>query len=305
MGTAIEPIKEQERQFFQMAAKEIGVKYGIDLMVERVRSQIHTANDKQVVTVADVAQVVTEAMAKHLDPLKGGLYAFKDKNNSLVIGTTKRGFQQALSSQPTFRDCKFIPHGELKSKVVVTKQGRKTITYYDYVTCVIKKHFPDGTDAYVEGNAYFDEEFNEINAAWVKSPKRLLDGRALCIASANAYGWGAYDVEEAGRAMGFNVGVEPETGSVFTVDAVVEEETAKPVPVTSGAERAKQALAKTTEPTKEVMSEVLAESKADLVKKIQACNNRKELEDAYLKAPEALKKDPEILSLFTAVASGL
>ena len=41
MGTAIEPIKEQERQFFQMAAENIGVKYGIDLMVDRVRQMVH------------------------------------------------------------------------------------------------------------------------------------------------------------------------------------------------------------------------------------------------------------------------
>lgn len=318
MGTAIEPIKEQERQFFQMAAENIGVKYGIDLMVDRVRQMVHVKDPKrQQVTVADVAAVVTEAMAKHLDPLKGGLYAFKDKDDRLIIGTTKRGFQQALASQPTYRDLKFMPIGELREKIVVTKQGRKKIEYYDAVKCVIRKHFPDGSDGYVEGTAYFDEEFNEVNAAWVKSPRRLLDGRAMCIASSNAYGWGAYDAEEAGRAMGFNVEVEPESGTIIDVDNLAEEEQEKPK--SAGASRVTKALKKAEGETIETSPEIkkvaealdmtaeptkpLGDPKTELVRKIRDCKNRQELEEAYLSAPAALKGDEEIIKLFKAVAS--
>lgn len=315
MSTAVAKVKEEEQQFFQMVASNLGVKYGVELMVERVRSQIHVANSKQVVTNEDVAQVLTEAMAKHLDPLKGGLYAFKGKDDRLIIGTTKRGFQQALYSQPTFRDLKFIPRGELKAKRVTSNSSgqSRNITYYDAVTCVITKVFPDKTVGTVEGTAYFDEEFNDANMAWMKSPKRMLEGRALCIASANAYGWGAYDPEEAGRVMGVNVEVAPETGDVLHVDVEdvptpVQQVESKP----TGASRAQQALAKAQAEIPVEVQEVAqavemtaTNPRAELIKQIQACKNREELEGTFRSAPQDLKHDPEIINLFKAVASGL
>ena len=294
MANAIEPVKEQERQFFQMVADNIGVKYGIDLMVDRVRQMIHVADPKrQSVTNADVAAVLTEAMAKHLDPLKGGLYAFKGKDDHLVIGTTKRGFQQSLSSQVTFRDCLFKPQGELKTKVVDTGKGRKTITYVDAVTCVIRKHFPDGTTGTVEGTAYFDEEFNPLNAAWVKSPRRLLDGRALCIASANAYGWGAYEPEEAGRAMGFNVETDADSGDVIEVDNLAEAEVVN-APAKTGASRAKAAIAKAADNT---------DAKQALMKLMQECESAEQLRLVFAtQASPELKKDPDVINLGKALA---
>lgn len=295
MANAVEPVKEQERQFFQMVADNIGVKYGIDLMVDRVRQMIHVKYpDHQTVTNADVAAVLTEAMAKHLDPLKGGLYAFKDKDNRLVIGTTKRGFQQSLSSQVTFRDCLFKPQGEVKTKVVDTDKGRKTISYVDAVTCVIRKHFPDGTTGTIEGTAYFDEEFNPRNAAWVKSPRRLLDGRALCIASANAYGWGAYDAEEAGRAMGFNVETDPMDGSVIEVDNLAEAEpVAEKAPAKSGASRAKAAIAKAAQPN---------DAKKSFMKLMQECESPEQLRVVFAtQATPELKEDPDVINLGKAL----
>lgn len=294
MANAIEPVKEQERQFFQMVADNIGVKYGIDLMVDRVRQMIHVKfPDRQTVTNADVAAVLTEAMAKHLDPLKGGLYAFKDKDNRLVIGTTKRGFQQSLSSQVTFRDCIFKPQGEVKTKVVDTGKGRKTISYVDAVTCIIRKHFPDGTTGTIEGTAYFDEEFNPMNAAWVKSPRRLLDGRALCIASANAYGWGAYDAEEAGRAMGFNVETDADSGDVIEVDNLAEAEVVN-TPAKSGASRAKAAIAKAADNT---------DAKQALMKLMQECESAEQLRLVFAtQATPELKKDPDVINLGKAMA---
>ena len=294
MANAVEPVKEQERQFFQMVADNIGVKYGIDLMVDRVRQMIHVKfPDRQTVTNADVAAVLTEAMAKHLDPLKGGLYAFKDKDNRLVIGTTKRGFQQSLSSQVTFRDCIFKPQGEVKTKVVDTGKGRKTISYVDAVTCIIRKHFPDGTTGTIEGTAYFDEEFNPMNAAWVKSPRRLLDGRALCIASANAYGWGAYDAEEAGRAMGFNVETDADSGDVIEVDNLAEAEVVN-TPAKSGASRAKAAIAKAADNT---------DAKQALMKLMQECESAEQLRLVFAtQATPELKKDPDVINLGKAMA---
>lgn len=299
MANQVVAMNEQERAFVTQVADTLGLKYGIELLVERVRSQVHCAKG-QVATNADVAMVLTEAMAKHLDPLKGGVYAFKSKDGSLVIGTSKQGFQQALCSQPTFRDLTYRHPETLKSRAVVTSKGRKEITYFDYSTCVVKKHFKDGTDALIEGTAYFDEEFNEASSAWVKNPKRMLDTRALCIASANAYGWGAYEPEEAAKAM--EVPYEVETDEVKTVQAQ------KP----TGASRAQKALAKAEEKKVERIAEIagadvveVVDLRADFIEQMKRAQNRQELIDVWHGGDPSVTSDPEIIALSKELSAKL
>ena len=290
----IVPLQEQERAFVGSVISQLGLKYGIDLVVDRVRSQIHCAQG-QSVTNGDVAMVLTEALAKHLDPLKGTVYAFKGKDGNLVIGTTKRGFQIALASQPTFRNLTFkVP--EIKTKNFIDAKGRRfERSYDDYSTCVISKRFSDGTEAIIEGTAYLDEEFNPSSAAWCKSPKRMLDTRALCIASANAYGWGAYEPEEAGNVTGFHVNTEAESGDVMTVQAETIED-AQPVQSTasSGASRAQLAIAKANTLTKEMLMEQMKNAKT-----------HDEVRTVFSRAPEALRKDQDVINLGKAITQAL
>lgn len=292
MATAVATLDQQETAFVQNVLSQIGVNYGVELCVERVRSQIHCAKGVTA-TNGDVAMVLTEALAKHLDPLKGGVYAFKSKDGNLVIGTSKAGFQQALAAQKSFRDLGYEHPVELKAKSVVNARGqRREITYYDYSTCVITKAFPDGTTARITGTAYFDEEFNSNSEAWVKNPKRMLDTRALCIASANAYGWGAYEPEEAQRVTEVGLDVPQAVAS-------------KP----SGASRAKAAIAKTvtledgTPFEIEAPSHVVAvvDDKDALLEAMQKTKDRTELDALFIQASPELKKDTDVINMGKAM----
>lgn len=297
MTTAVATLDQQENAFVQNVLSQLGVTYGVELCVERVRSQIHCAKGVTA-TNADVAMVLTEALAKHLDPLKGGVYAFKSKDGNLVIGTSKAGFQQALAAQKSFRDLGYEHPADLKAKSVVNARGqRRDITYYDYSTCVITKAFSDGTTARITGTAYFDEEFNSNSEAWVKNPKRMLDTRALCIASANAYGWGAYEPEEAQRVT-----------EVGLVQEAPQQIPNKP----TGASRAKAAVAKAT---KTVIAEdgseweisspahvpAVIDDKAALLEAMQKSNNRNELDAIFVQASPELKKDPDVINMGKAM----
>lgn len=296
------------QEFYNNAIVNLGVKYSAKLLAERTRAMIRTADDNQKVTDEDVAQVLTEAMAKHLDPLKGGLYAFKDKDNRLVIGTSKRGFQQSLCSQPNYAGNTFIHEPEQPLvKKVTTKFGTKEIKYYESSKCIIRKIMPNGSVATFEGTAYFDEEFNASNAAWVKSPRRLLDGRALCIATSNAYGWGAYDAEEAGRAMGFNVETDPNTGDVISVDAEISDAPEK----TTGASRANKALNKVERKAEQMAENLglkavdLTEARSKLVADLTACKNREDLVKVFTDAPKELQKDQDVINACREIAKTL
>lgn len=306
MTTAVATLAEQETEFVKNVLSQLGVNYGVELCVERVRSQIHCAKGVTA-TNADVAMVLTEALAKHLDPLKGGVYAFKSKDGNLVIGTSKAGFQQALAAQRSFRDLGYEHPAELKAKSVVNARGqRRDITYYDYATCVITKAFPDGTVARITGTAYFDEEFNSSSDAWVKNPKRMLDTRALCIASANAYGWGAYEPEEAQNVTGVVTQNDP-----FVGNRIIQGDQQPPRQVTSGASRAKAALANVQQGnTIDVEATAVPEltrvvavkdNKEYLLEAMRGAKNRDELDGLFLQAAPELKKDPDVIAMGKAM----
>ncbi len=302
MATAVTTLAEQETEFVKNVLNQLGVNYGVELCVERVRSQIHCAKGVTA-TNADVAMVLTEALAKHLDPLKGGVYAFKSKDGNLVIGTSKAGFQQALAAQRSFRDLGYEHPAELKAKAVVNARGqRRDITYYDYATCVITKAFPDGTVARITGTAYFDEEFNSSSDAWVKNPKRMLDTRALCIASANAYGWGAYEPEEAQNVTGVITQEHP-----FIGNKIIQEQPAQ----SSGASRAKAALANVQQGTTidaeatvvPSLTRVVAvkDNKEYLLEAMRGAKCRDELDGLFIQASPELKKDPDVIAMGKAM----
>lgn len=180
--------------------------YDDRVLVKMIASQIGLPDKSRypnvAVTGADVLQICRLAASMHLDPVLGGVWGFKDRNGRLVCGVAKKGWQQALHSQPDFQGVSF-KHGNLRQNKIPTVNGAQTITFYDFVTCVIKKSRPDGSIGEYEGTAFFDEEFDPSKPTWLQRPKRMLESRALTIAASNAYGWGAYDQEEAAAAVGY------------------------------------------------------------------------------------------------------
>lgn len=179
-------------QFVETIKENMGLTYATNLLVNYIASGI-ACDSTSKVEPADICSVMTKYKAMNIDPLKSGLYAFKNKGK-LVVGISKQGFQQALASQPDYISMAF-KHGDLRAYHGMGKNC-KDITAYDYVTCVITKMTKSGQIGTIEGTAYFDEEFNEASGSWIKYPKRMLEGRAMCIAIQNAFGYGVYTDDE-------------------------------------------------------------------------------------------------------------
>ena len=184
----------------------MGLQYKTNVLVSQIKNLIHAPQGMSI-TDEDMVSVMMKAKSMNLDPFKSGVYAFKGKDG-LVVGVSKSGFQQAMSSQPTFNSLTY-KRSELKRKKVADKNGVKEISFYDSVTAVITKIDSKGNLGQVEGTAYFDEEFNGRSSSWLKMPKRMLENRALCIACANAFGWGACSDDEVREiATNYNASVD-------------------------------------------------------------------------------------------------
>ena len=256
-------------------------------MVSTIADNIALPKDADVaVTPTDVLTVIRTAYSMRLDPMLGGIWAFKDKHGKLACGVTKKGWQQALHAQPSYCGLDFR-HGELKDKKIqVRGQGSTTITYYSYVTCIVKKKLSDGSIGEFKGTAYFDEEFSGKDT-WIQRPKRMLETRALTIASANAFGWGAYDVDE------------------LEIDEPQKE--VKTKRVSKVAEKAEKAIS--AEPKGEIEVEAEVENvvekelteKEKLMEEMKKAMSHQELVSIYKSAPEDLKNDKDIIELGKAL----
>jgi len=235
----------------------------------------------------DVLSVLRISSSMHLDPVLGGIYSFKNKDGSLVCGVSLKGYRQALHSQPDYAGLEFKYGGELKSKTFNTRQGKVSITYYDSVTCLIKKRHGEHIDVY-EGTAFFDEEFDMTKAnTWLQRPKRMLCNRALTIAAANAYGWGAYDIEEVKELAHDQVQSQP----VDVQSKVIEQ------PKTAMQERALKNLGvieNEDDPLAEVQQRVALEV---FMEQMRKCVNRKDLNKLFKTASEDIKTNQAVLDL--------
>ena len=254
------------------------------LIVSTIADNIALPKDADVpVTPNDVLTVIRTANSMRLDPMLGGIWAFKDKHGKLACGVTKKGWQQALHAQPSYCGLDFR-HGELKEKKVqVRGQGATTITYFAYVTCIVKKKLSDGTIGEFKGTAYFDEEFSGKDT-WIQRPKRMLETRALTIASANAFGWGAYDVDEL---------VEAE---MATVEPKKTKRTSKV------AEKAEKAIEANGEVEVEANVEDAQPSEKELlIEDMKKAMSHQELVSIFKSAPDYLKKDNDIIELGKAL----
>lgn len=237
-------------------------------------------------TFADVLSVLRISSSMHLDPVLGGIYSFKDKKGSLVCGVSLKGYRQALHSQPDYAGLEFKYRGDLKTKVFNTANGKITITYYDSITCLIKKRHGEHIDVY-EGTAFFDEEFDVTKTnTWLQRPKRMLCNRALTIAAANAYGWGAYDLEEVKEFAHDQAPVQ--------VQANVIEQTPKQASMKDRALKSLGVIENEDDPLSEVQQRVHLEG---FMEQMRKCVNRKDLVTLFKSAPDEIKKNQAVIDL--------
>ena len=272
-------LTKQETEVMANCQTLMSTTYDNMVLANFIANQIALPTDKSTgkvigaVNVGDVLQVAKLSASMHLDPLLGGVYGFKDKNGKLTLGVSKKGWQQSISSHPDFYGIKFVNHGELKPKKVTTKMGVTSITYYEAVTCIISKKHADGTVGEYEGTAYFDEEFDANKPTWLGKPKRMLESRALTIAASNAYGCGAYEIDE-----------------VQDIQAQSKKEIvdvhAEPIePLEQFGESSVEVLPKDTN------------AKEDLIKRMKKATSKAELARIYKSAEQDLKDDEEIINL--------
>lgn len=237
-------------------------------------------------TFADVLSVLRISSSMHLDPVLGGIYSFKNKDGSLICGVSLKGYRQALHSQPDYAGIEFKYGGELKTKDFNTRNGKVTITYYDSITCLIKKRHGEHIDVY-EGTAYFDEEFDVTKTnTWLQRPKRMLSNRALTIACANAYGWGAYDEEEVRELAHDQAPVQ--------VQANVIDQSPKQTSMEDRALKSLGVIENEDDPLSEVQQRVHLEV---FMEQMRKCVNRKDLVALFKSAPDEIKKNQAVIDL--------
>lgn len=257
----IEPeilMSESEKSFAVQTLKDIKSSFDLATTVMAIASQISLPKDSNVaVTGQDVMQFMGLARAMHLNPVMGGVYGFKSKDGKLTLGVSKKGWQQALNSQPDFAGITYKLPEPVEKRM---SDGRDTFTvlFYPYATCIIKKILPNGQIGEFEGTAYFDEEFDAKKQTWSRKPKRMLQTRALTVAASNAYGWGAYDPDELGAVP---------TIPVNTVAGVAPVATALPV-----------------------------DDKAQLINKIGRAGTYEDLISVFKGAPENLRQDADVIT---------
>lgn len=262
-------VTETELEIVKEAQSVIKTSYDDRVLVNQIASAIAVPkNNGYPVTIGDVLQIVRIATSMHLDPILGGIWGYKDKNGRLVCGVSKKGWQQALHSQPDYAGITFRNNGELKYKSYQYKDIQYDISYYESVTCIIKKIRPDGTITSYEGTAYFDEEFMCNKEPWLQRPKRMLEGRAMTICASNCYGWGAYDVEEV-KAI--------QQQSYVDVEASVVPQ--KQSAITS---QAKNLIAN--------------QKKDNWLEELGKATNKEELTLIWKKIPKSLQKDEELVA---------
>lgn len=216
---------ESEKNFANQTLKDIKSTFDLATTVMAIASQISLPKEGNVkVCGQDIMQFMGLARAMHLNPVMGGVYGFKSKDGKLTLGVSKKGWQQALNSQPDFAGLTYKLPDAVEKRM---SDGRDTFTvlYYPYATCIIKKILPNGQVGEFEGTAYFDEEFDPKKQTWSRKPKRMLQTRALTVAASNAYGWGAYEPDELGSIPTTSVNTVSGAPAIPATATVVDEKT--------------------------------------------------------------------------------
>ena len=197
-------MSENERSFAVQVLKDVNSTFDLATTVMAIQGQISIPeNSGFKVTGSDVMQFMALARAMHLNPILGGIYGFKDKNGRLTLGVSKKGWQQALESQPDYAGVTWV-NAEMQEKRVSDGRNTSTIHFIPWSKCIVKKILKNGSIGEFEGTAYFDEEFDPKKPTWMQKSKRMLETRALTIAASNAYGWGAYMPDELAPITGGN-----------------------------------------------------------------------------------------------------
>lgn len=269
-------IAESELAIVKEAQSIIKTSYDDRMLVKQIVESIAVPkNNGYPVNMSDVLQIVRIATSMHLDPILGGIWGYKDKNGRLVCGVSKKGWQQALHSQPDYAGITFRNNGELKHKSYTYKDVKYDISYYESVTCIISKIRPDGKVTQYEGTAYFDEEFMANKEPWLQRPKRMLEGRAMTICASNCYGWGAFDIDEVKQIRDHAQMVDVEANATT-------------IPAPTVASKAKTLIAN--------------ERKENWAEELKKAKNKEELTAIWKKIPKSLQKDDSLIRLAQALA---
>lgn len=267
-------IADNELEIVKEAQSIIKTSYDDRMLVKQIAESIAVPkNNGYPVNMADILQIVRIATSMHLDPILGGIWGYKDKNGRLVCGVSKKGWQQALHSQPDYAGITFRNNGELKHKSYTYKDVQYDISYYESVTCIISKIRPDGTITSYEGTAYFDEEFMPNKEPWLQRPKRMLEGRAMTICASNCYGWGAFDIDEVKQIK--------EKAQMVDVEATT-------IPEPTVANKAKALIAN--------------EKKEHWAEELKKATSKDELTAIWKKIPRSLQKEDSLIRLAQAMA---
>ena len=288
MGTEV-ILSKDEFDFVSQARTQIEcASFKTETIVQRIAESISVPKDNPDVQVTpnDVLAVVNTSISMGLNPLLGGIYGFKGKDNRLVLGVSLKGWRQALAQQ---KNCVSIDYpadrqGRLMQKRIniSTQYGTKTkdLIYFEWSTCVIKKRLPSGEIGEFTGTAFFDEEFDSSKPTWLKNCKRMLQNRALCIAASNAYGFGAYETAEVEAIQ-----EKEEKEEVIETEATIVPDDVKVEHKTS---RGKAAL--------------LKKQKTQLLEAMEKAENREQLVAIFKSANEELQQDQEVINKSQEIA---
>lgn len=121
---------------------------------------------------------------------------------------------------------------------------------------------------------------------WLQRPKRMLCNRALTIAAANAYGWGAYDLEEVKELA--------HDQALVQVQANVIDQTPKQTSMEDRALKSLGVIENEDDPLSEVQQRVHLEV---FMEQMRKCVNRKDLVALFKSAPDEIKKNQAVIDL--------
>lgn len=264
---------EQEQMLFchkNSVCNELAFNTFLQLCEQRITP---SANRK--VTSKDLLTFVKQATDYGLDPTSNALYGFIGRDGKLSIGMQNKGWQKVLATQ---RD-------KFKRKINITYKypepqkrtvGDKTITVLDYVECNINV---DGQE--YSRRAWFDEEYNRSNQAWSTRPKRMLETRAFCMAMADCFGIGVYELDDISTFVD-NVNVQ---GDQLITPA---------------------AKSKKTKEVKEiaVQEAVIVEDSSiePYLEQLKTCTSIEELRDTFKSFPSEIKANKELIEKSQEIA---
>lgn len=284
---------------FGVVKSSIGLdSYPVEIAYGMVKGLIY-APAGMAVTEKDVMELMLNAQTMGLNPLKKGVYGFKDKTGHMISGVSLQGWRAAADARGG--KIKRYRYGQLLSQ----KQDGVSFTFYEWIACDFKidGEWTEGQRVFfeeVDKARYIDNPKSRLRSPWRVQPKRMHQNRAYTCAVAELFGFGAYSIEEARYAADLNVPVsdpEEEKSEQEISAEVIEAE-----PVSKGNERLANEIKKQEgNEFKPISKELegMGLEPVDWKKEITSAQSLEELINCFKGLPPELQKDPDVLKLCT------